>query len=132
MADDSEEGAKEQVRQLERVLKDGVRTVILTSIDYDAINESKVLDKYPDINLISYDRMLMNNPHVDIFVGCNPSDIDKMQAHYILERFKSMGGSPKKLEVIAVPSVICKAPAGPSDCCCARRPFLSCVRIPGR
>ncbi len=104
MADDSEEGAKEQVRQLERVLKDGVRTVILTSIDYDAINESKVLDKYPDINLISYDRMLMNNPHVDIFVGCNPSDIGKMQAHYILERFKSMGGSPKKLEVIAGPS----------------------------
>lgn len=104
MADDSEEGAQEQVRQLEQALENGVKTVILTSIDYDAINRSGVLEKYPDINLISYDRLLMNSPYVDIFVGCNPFDIGKMHAHYILENFKAMGGTPKTLEVIAGPS----------------------------
>lgn len=104
MADDSEEGAQEQVRQLEQVLENGVKTVILTSIDYDSINRSGVLEKYPDINLISYDRLLMNSPYVDIFVGCNPFDIGKMHAHYILENFKAMGGTPKTLEVIAGPS----------------------------
>ena len=103
MADDSEEGAKEQVRQLEQVLKDGIKTVILTSINYDVINDSKVLDKYPDINLIAYDRLLMNSPYVDIFVGCNPFDIGKMQGHYILETFKAMGGTPKTLEILAGP-----------------------------
>lgn len=104
MADDSEQGAQEQVSQLEQVLKDGISTVILTSIDYDAINQSGVLDKYPDINLISYDRMLMNSPHVDIFVGCNPTDIGRMHAHYILEMFKAKGATPKTLEIIAGPS----------------------------
>ncbi len=104
MADDSEEGAQEQVRQLEQVLADGVKTVILTSIDYDAINRSGVLEKYPDINLISYDSLLMDSPYVDIFVGCNPFDIGKMHAHYILETFKAMGVTPKTLEVIAGPS----------------------------
>lgn len=103
MADDSEEGAKEQVRQLEQVLEDGIKTVIITSIDYDAINQSGVLEKYPDINLISYDRLLVNCPYVDIFVGCNPTDIGKMQGHYILETFKAMGGTPKTVEILAGP-----------------------------
>ena len=104
MADDSENGAKIQVQQLEKVLKDGVKTIILTSIDYDAINQSGVLEKYPDINLISYDRMLMNSPYVDIFVGCNPTAIGRLQAHYILETFKAGNDTPKKLEIIAGPS----------------------------
>ena len=49
VAPETPEGADQQVEQLRTAIKDGVKYIVVTSIDYKKINESGLLEQNPDV-----------------------------------------------------------------------------------
>ena len=48
VAPETEEGAMQQVEQLKTAINNGVKYIVLTTIDYQKINESGLLQQHPD------------------------------------------------------------------------------------
>lgn len=83
-AEESANGAKEQVKQIKEAIDAGCGTLVITPIDYSVINEDGILEANQNCNIICYDRMIMENPAIDFYTTCDPSKIGEMQAQFLL------------------------------------------------
>lgn len=103
IAPENEEGAAEQVEQLKKALKEGTKYIVLTAIDYTKINESGILDKYPDVKVVCHDRYLFDNSHVSYISSTDTKDIGRMQAQFLLNHLHSSGESSMTIEILQGP-----------------------------
>lgn len=103
-AEETQNGANEQVAQIKEALKDGITHFVITPIDFKTINESGVLQSNQKCNFISYDRMIMENEAVDFYVSCDPEKIGTMQAQFLLQNFRASGKTSMTIEYFAGPS----------------------------
>ncbi len=78
-------GAEQQVEQLKKMLKEGCKYIIITAIDYRLINESHLLEQYPDVTVICHDRLILDNNNVDYYSSCDGEEVGEMQADYLLD-----------------------------------------------
>lgn len=97
------EDSKTQIQQLEEILKSGYKNIILTPIDYEKINESGLLEKYPNINVVCHSILLMNNAKVSYLSSCYVEEIGKLQAEYLIQHFLGSGKESMTLEMFAGP-----------------------------
>ena len=102
-AEETQEGAELQVKQLDEALKAGYTHFVITPIDYKVINDSKLLQNNRDCDFISYDRMIMDNDAVDYYVTCDPYRIGEMQAQFLLQYFRASGSKSMAIEYFAGP-----------------------------
>lgn len=102
-APETEEGALEQVDQLESAIKDGAKVIVLTAIDYKKINESGLLEQYPDVNVVCHDRFILDNPHVAFISSTDTKEIGRMQAMFLLNHFHSTGATSMTIEFLQGP-----------------------------
>ena len=103
VAPEDEEGAAEQVEQLRKVIKEGVKYVVLTAIDYQKINESGLFEKYPDVKVVCHDRPVLGNPHIAYISSTDTKDVGRMQAMFLLNHFHSSGASSMTIEFLEGP-----------------------------
>lgn len=99
-AEENEQGAAQQVKQLEEAVLKGYKNIVITPVDYNVINKSGILEAHQDCNFICYDRMIMDNPAVDFYTTCNPAKIGEMQAQFLLEKVGDEGAT---IELFAGP-----------------------------
>lgn len=103
-AEEDEEGAIQQVGQIEEAIKTGYRTFVITPIDYNKINQSGLLQANQDCNFICYDRMIMDNEAVDFYATCDPVKIGAVQAQFLLNHLHSTGNKKLSIEYFAGPA----------------------------
>lgn len=78
-----EDRVENQVAQIENMITKGVDTLVIASIDGSALTD--VLEKADaaDIDIIAYDRLLMNSEHVDYYATFDNFAVGVLQASYI-------------------------------------------------
>jgi len=96
--------ADTQVKQLKSVLESGVKTIVITPVKYDAINNSKLLQQYPDANIICHSRLIFNSSWIDFYSSCDVEEIGRLQADYLVQQFMASGKESLTLEMFAGPS----------------------------
>lgn len=99
-----ETGAKKQVAQIFSAIDAGVKTLIITPIDFDEINSSKVLEERGDLNVICHDRMLYNSKEVDFYSACDNVEVGSQQASFLVQALAMSGKTSMTLEMLAGPA----------------------------
>lgn len=102
-APETEEGATQQVEQLRKAIGDGANYVVLTAIDYNKINESKLLEQHPNVKVVCHDRIVLNNPRIAYISSSDTKEIGRMQALFLLNHFHSTEAASMTLEILAGP-----------------------------
>lgn len=96
-------GADTQIEQITAAINAGIKTLIITPIDFNSIISSKILDGKSDLNVICHDRMLYNSKDVDFYSACDNSEIGELQASFLVQNFIASGKSSMTLEMLAGP-----------------------------
>jgi len=97
-------GAQAQIEQISSAINSGIKTLIITPIDFNAIISSKVLEGKSDLNIICHDRMIFNSKDVDFYSACNNSAIGELQASFLVQTLAVSGKSSMTLEMLAGPA----------------------------
>jgi putative multiple sugar transport system substrate-binding protein len=97
------EGALQQVEQLRQAIKGGAKYIVLTAVDYKTINDSGLLEQYPDVKVVCHDRFVLDNPHIAYISSSDTKDIGRMQALFLLNHFHSSGAASMTLEILEGP-----------------------------
>lgn len=89
------DSSKTQIAQLEKMIKDGVDTLVIASVDSTVMGS--VLKKAEDANVpvIAYDRLPMNTSDVDYYSSFDNLEVGELQALYIVERLGLVNGTGK-------------------------------------
>lgn len=102
-APETAEGANQQVEQLEKAIKDGIKYIVITAIDHKKINESGLLEKNPDVKVVCHDRFLIDNPYIAYISSADTKAVGQMQATFLLTYFRTSGKSSMTLEILEGP-----------------------------
>jgi len=102
-APESEIGAAQQVDQLRNAIESGSKYIVLTPIDYKKINQSGLLDKYPDVKVVCHDRFVQYNSHIAYLSSSDTKEIGRMQAMFLLNHLHSSNASSMTIEIIQGP-----------------------------
>ena len=102
-APETSDGADQQVDQLEKAIKDGVKYIVLTAIDYKKINESGLLEKNPNVKVVCHDRLVLDNPNIAYLSSAEAKGIGYIQAMYLLNYFHSTTKPSMTIEILAGP-----------------------------
>lgn len=102
-APETEEGALQQVAQLESVMEDGTKIIVLTAIDYQKINESGVLEQFPDVKIVCHDRFILDSSHVAFISSTDTKEIGRMQAMFLLNHFHATEATSMTIEFLEGP-----------------------------
>ena len=103
VAPESPEGAEQQVEQLEKAINDGVKYIVLTSIDYKKINESGLLQQHPEVKIVCHDRFILDNPSVAYVSSADTREVGRTQAQFLLNHFHSSGAASMTIEILEGP-----------------------------
>ncbi|MBQ3659786.1 MAG: substrate-binding domain-containing protein, partial [Bacteroidales bacterium] len=103
IAPENEEGALEQVEQLKNAIRGGYKYIVITAIDYTKINESKLLEQYPNVKVVCHDRFILDNPHIAFISSTDTKEIGRTQALFLLNHFHSTGAASMTLEFLEGP-----------------------------
>ena len=103
VAPETPEGAMQQVEQLKNAINDGVKYIVLTAIDYKKINESGLLEEYPDVKVVCHDRIILDNPHIAYISSADTKEVGRTQAQFLLNHFHSKGDAPMTIEILEGP-----------------------------
>ena len=103
VAPETPEGAMQQVEQLRNAINDGVKYIVLTAIDYKKINESGLLEQYPDVKLVCHDRFILDNPRIAYISSADTKEIGRTQAQFLLNHFHSTGAASMTIEILEGP-----------------------------
>jgi putative multiple sugar transport system substrate-binding protein len=103
VAPETAEGAVQQVDQLRNAIKDGVKYIVLTAIDYKKINESGLLEQNPDVKVVCHDRIILHNPRIAYLSSSDPKEIGRTQALFLLNHFHSSGAPSMTIEILEGP-----------------------------
>ena len=104
VAPETAEGAKLQVEQLKKAINDGVKYIVLTTIDYKTINESGLLEQYPDVKVVCHDRFIFDNPRIAFFSSANTKEVGRTQAQFLIDQFQASGKASMTLEILQGPA----------------------------
>jgi len=95
--------ADSQVEQLRSVLESGITNIVLTPINYDVINKSGLLEKYPNLNVTCHSRLVFDNSRITYYSSCDVDEIGRLQANYLLQQYHASGKETMTLEMFAGP-----------------------------
>jgi len=102
---DITDGGEAQLQQFAEGLKSGIQNYIITPVDYNVFNETKILEGRENLNILCHDRMIYNNPSIDFFSSCDNFDIGVMQGQFIIQNFVASGKKSATIELFAGPTV---------------------------
>ena len=109
VAPETADGAELQVEQLKKAINDGVKYIVLTTVDYKKINESGLLEQHPDVKVVCHDRFVFDNPRIAFFSSTNTKEIGRTQAQFLIDQFQASGKDAMTLEIIEGPATDCNA-----------------------
>lgn len=97
-----EDKVENQIAQIENMITKGVDLLVIAPIDGSAL--TNVLEKAAnkDIEVIAYDRLLMNSEHVDYYATFDNFGVGVLQASYIEDALNlSEGEGPYNIELFS-------------------------------
>ena len=104
VAPETAEGAMQQVEQLRAAINDGVKYIVLTTVDYKKINESGLLEKHPDVKVVCHDRFIFDNPNIAYLSSADTKEVGRTQATFLIDRFNASGKASMTLEILQGPA----------------------------
>ncbi|MET9500563.1 multiple monosaccharide ABC transporter substrate-binding protein [Streptomyces sp. NPDC006259] len=97
-----EDDPDQQVSQIENLITQGVKALIVAAIDNKSLNN--VLQQAADakIPVISYDRLILGTKNVDYYASFDNEKVGKLQASYIVDKLGlASGKGPFNIELFA-------------------------------
>lgn len=77
-----------QVAQLENMITDGCKVLVIAAIDGSALTEVLKSAKDKDIKVIAYDRLIMNSDAVSYYATFDNYKVGQMQGNFIKDQLK--------------------------------------------
>nr|WP_286256981.1 multiple monosaccharide ABC transporter substrate-binding protein [Streptomyces graminofaciens] len=98
-----EDKPEQQVSQIENLIAQGVKALIVAAIDNKSLDNVLQQAKDANIPVISYDRLILNSPNVDYYASFDNSKVGELQANYIVEKLGLKAGKkgPFNIELFA-------------------------------
>ncbi|MEU4658253.1 multiple monosaccharide ABC transporter substrate-binding protein [Streptomyces sp. NPDC023723] len=90
-----EDDPDQQVSQIENLITQGVKALIIAAIDNKSMNNVVQQAKDADIPVISYDRLILGTENVDYYASFDNEKVGELQGNYILEKLGLKDGSEK-------------------------------------
>ncbi|MFJ9667477.1 multiple monosaccharide ABC transporter substrate-binding protein [Streptomyces sp. NPDC101219] len=90
-----EDDPDQQVSQVENLITQGVKALIVASIDNKSMNNVLQQAKDADIPVISYDRLILGTENVDYYASFDNEKVGELQGSYIVEKLGLKDGSEK-------------------------------------
>ena len=94
----------DQISQIEKMITGGAKFLIICPIDGSTIGGALAMAKSRDIQVLSYDRLLMDTNDVDYFVGFDSESIGKLMGESLIAGIGADGASaddPLYIELFA-------------------------------
>ncbi|MFE7842909.1 multiple monosaccharide ABC transporter substrate-binding protein [Streptomyces sp. NPDC057474] len=97
-----EDKPEQQVSQIENLIAQGVKALIIAAIDNKSLDNVLQQAKDANIPVISYDRLILNSPNVDYYASFDNSKVGELQANYIVDKLGLKDGKgPFNIELFA-------------------------------
>ncbi|WP_208614630.1 multiple monosaccharide ABC transporter substrate-binding protein [Streptomyces regalis] len=90
-----EDDPAKQVSQIENMITQGVKALIVAAIDNKSMNNVLQQAKDADIPVISYDRLILGTENVDYYASFDNEKVGELQGNYIVEKLGLKDGSKK-------------------------------------
>ncbi|MDN0194449.1 sugar ABC transporter substrate-binding protein [Streptomyces sp. S.PNR 29] len=90
-----EDDPDQQVSQVENLITQGVKALIIAAIDNKSMNNVLQQAKDANIPVISYDRLILGTPNVDYYASFDNEKVGELQATYIVDKLGLKDGSKK-------------------------------------
>jgi len=97
-----EDDPDQQVSQIENLITQGVKAIIVAAIDNKSLNN--VLQQAADANIpvIAYDRLILGTKNVDYYASFDNTKVGELQANYIVDKLGLKSGKgPFNIELFA-------------------------------
>ncbi|GGJ12506.1 multiple monosaccharide ABC transporter substrate-binding protein [Streptomyces brasiliensis] len=97
-----EDDPDQQVSQIENLITQGVKGLIIAAIDNKSLNN--VLQEAADANIpvIAYDRLILGSKNVDYYASFDNTKVGELQANYIVDKLGLKDGKgPFNIELFA-------------------------------
>lgn len=97
-----EDDPDQQVSQIENLITQGVKGLIVAAIDNKSLNN--VLQEAADANIpvIAYDRLILGTKNVDYYASFDNTEVGELQAGYIVDKLGLKSGKgPFNIELFA-------------------------------
>ncbi|MFC9288788.1 multiple monosaccharide ABC transporter substrate-binding protein [Streptomyces sp. NPDC057052] len=97
-----EDKPDQQVSQIENLIAQGVKALIVAAIDNKSLDNVLQQAKDADIPVISYDRLILGSENVDYYASFDNSKVGELQANYIVDKLGLKSGKgPFNIELFA-------------------------------
>ncbi|MET9115669.1 multiple monosaccharide ABC transporter substrate-binding protein [Streptomyces longwoodensis] len=97
-----EDDPDQQVSQIENLITQGVKALIVAAIDNKSLNNVLQQAKDADIPVIAYDRLILGTPNVDYYASFDNEKVGELQANYIVDKLGLKNGKgPFNIELFA-------------------------------
>ncbi|MDI9834559.1 sugar ABC transporter substrate-binding protein [Streptomyces sp. KAU_LT] len=98
-----EDDPDQQVSQIENLITQGVKALIVAAIDNKSMNNVLQQAKDANIPVISYDRLILGTPNVDYYASFDNEKVGQLQASYIVDKLGLEDGKkgPFNIELFA-------------------------------
>ncbi|WP_460065178.1 multiple monosaccharide ABC transporter substrate-binding protein [Streptomyces sp. YKOK-I1] len=97
-----EDDPDQQVSQIENLITQGVKALIVAAIDNKSLNNVLQQAKDADIPVIAYDRLILGTPNVDYYASFDNTKVGELQANYIVDKLGlASGKGPFNIELFA-------------------------------
>ncbi|AJP01862.1 sugar ABC transporter substrate-binding protein [Streptomyces cyaneogriseus subsp. noncyanogenus] len=90
-----EDDPDQQVSQIENLITQGVKALIVAAIDNKSMNNVLQQAKDADIPVISYDRLILGTENVDYYASFDNEKVGELQGTYIVEKLGLKDGGEK-------------------------------------
>ncbi|WP_404818437.1 multiple monosaccharide ABC transporter substrate-binding protein [Streptomyces triticiradicis] len=90
-----EDDPDQQVSQIENLITQGVKALIVAAIDNKSLNNVLQQAADADIPVIAYDRLILGSKNVDYYASFDNSKVGELQGNYILQKLGLADGSKK-------------------------------------
>ncbi|MFJ4814003.1 multiple monosaccharide ABC transporter substrate-binding protein [Streptomyces sp. NPDC088801] len=90
-----EDDPDQQVSQVENLITQGVKALIIAAIDNKSMNNVLQQAKDANIPVISYDRLILGSQNVDYYASFDNEKVGELQGTYIAEKLGLADGSKK-------------------------------------
>ncbi|MGW0709913.1 multiple monosaccharide ABC transporter substrate-binding protein [Streptomyces sp. NPDC002643] len=90
-----EDDPAKQVSQIENMITQGVKALIVAAIDNKSMNNVLQQAKDANIPVISYDRLILGTENVDYYASFDNEKVGELQGNYIVEKLGLKDGSEK-------------------------------------
>jgi putative multiple sugar transport system substrate-binding protein len=91
-----EDDPDQQVSQVENLITQGVKALIIAAIDNKSMNNVLQQAKDANIPVISYDRLILGTKNVDYYASFDNEKVGELQGSYIVEKLGLKDGSGSK------------------------------------